>query len=84
MRTNASRLAAAIILTTLGSGCAPEIRYVTAPLPLPERPVLPRLTAEEMACLRPEVYERWVRRDLGRRQYCETLETIIRRTHGSP
>lgn len=82
MRRRAWTLAAAIIWMATGSGCAfTGARYIQEPLPLPPRPVLPALTAEDLACLPAEVYERLVRRDLLRRQYAEELEAIIRATH---
>lgn len=76
-------LAAAIIWTTVGSGCAtpPDVGYVTQPLPLPARPVLPRLTATDLACLPDDAYRRLVERERLRREYAEELEAIIRATH---
>lgn len=85
MRKSAWPLAVAITLTAIGSlaGCAsqPEVRYVTEPLPLPARPVLPRLSAEDVACLSEDAYRRLVERDMGRRHYAEELEAVIRSTH---
>ncbi len=65
------------------SGCAntPEVRFVSEPLPLPARPLLPALSAEDVTCLSDEAYARLVQRDLRRRQYAEELEAIIRSTH---
>ena len=86
MRRNSLMLVIAIISITIGSaltGCTstPEIRYITDPLPLPARPVLPSIGAAELSCLPKDVYERVMLRDLGRRQYAEDLEAIIRSTH---
>lgn len=69
---------AATIWTILGSGCAAtEIRYVAAPLPLPPRPVLPAVSAQDLAPLPDNVYRRIGERDRLRRQYAEELEAII-------
>lgn len=85
-------LIAAIILTAIGNGCAAKIivppvapetitKSVVAPLSLPERPVLPPLSAEDVLCLSDDAYRRLVVRDRLRRQYAEGLEAIIRATH---
>lgn len=92
MTKRAFMLVAAIILMAAGSGCAAKIivppvapetvtKSVFAPLPLPDRPVLPPLSAEDMNCLSDDAYRRLVARDRLRRQYAEDLETIIRATH---
>lgn len=63
----------------IGSGCqhTREIRYVDRPLPLPARPVLPRISEEEAQSIPDDVWAKIVRRDLGRKHYAETLEAII-------
>lgn len=73
----------AAILAIPGSGCtpAPEIREVPVRLPLPPRPQLPRIAPQELECLSPDVYQRLEERQRKRRQYCETLEEIIKSTH---
>lgn len=72
---NAILIAATIWI--LGSGCATEIRYVTAPLPLPPRPVLPTVSTQELAPLPDVVYRVIVERERLRREYAEELEAII-------
>lgn len=68
-------------LTTLG-GCTREVVvHVSEPLPLPVRPVLPGVSAEELACLSDEAYAKLAERQRLRRQYCEELEVIIQSTH---
>lgn len=63
------------------SGCAQQpIQYVTNPLTLPVRPVLPALTQDDAQCLSDEAYKKLVRRDMLRRQYAEKLEVIIQST----
>lgn len=80
--TNALKLAAAIILISIGNGCAaPEVRYVIDPLPLPARPVLPALSADDLACISIDAYHRLVERERLRREYAEKLEEIIKATH---
>lgn len=73
------------------SGCsllqpAPErpavekVVYVTTPLSLPERPILPTWKGSDMICLTPEMAVKVRERDLLRKQYAEKLETIIKAT----
>lgn len=71
------RLIAAILLITIGSACTPSVRYVSQPLPMPARPVLPNVTANDLAPLNADVAARVQRRDRERRQYAEDLEIII-------
>lgn len=68
----------ALILS--GCGTAP-VEYVTTPLPLPPRPELPAIGGEQLQCLSDETYSAIVTRDRGRREYAETLESIIQSTH---
>lgn len=88
MRRHVCAAVAATIWILTGSGCAPwrapDVHYVTEPLPLPERPVLPRLTEDDLMCLSDDAYARLMLRDLRRRQYAEELESIIRATHQDP
>lgn len=63
------------------SGCTPPVRQVGQPLPLPERPLLPRVYEAELMCLSEETYRRVVERERLRREYAEILEIIIRATH---
>jgi hypothetical protein len=74
--------AIAIISTLIGSACStvPEVRYVTRPLTAPARPVLPRVSAEDMSCLTDQAYRKLVERERLRREYSEDLEAIIRST----
>ena len=81
MRKTVLLAAAAIISTAIGSGCArTRTVYLAEDLPLPDRPVLPRLTPGELQCLSEDAYYRLMMRDMLRRQYAEELETIIRST----
>jgi hypothetical protein len=63
------------------SGCMAAARQVSQPLPLPEPPLLPLVYEAELSCLSAESYRRIVERERLRREYAETLETIIRATH---
>lgn len=58
------------------SGCT-AVSYVSQPLPLPERPLLPAISADELSCLAPETYRRLYERERLRKEYAETLEAII-------
>jgi hypothetical protein len=76
-------LATAIILITLGinTGCASRIEYVSQPLPLPVRPILPPVTANDLECVSDTAYDALVNRETLLRHYAEDLETIISSTH---
>jgi len=76
-----------ILLSSLGSGCSTQppkevekIIYVTTPLPLPTRPVLPTLKTSDLNCLSVDIKNILMNRDIARRQYAEDLETIIKST----
>lgn len=75
----------AVLLTILAlSGCSliPERTvYVQEPLPIPERPVLPTVPADELACLSDEAYADLAERDAALRGHVERLERIIETTH---
>ena len=73
-----SMIAAAWIL--VGSTGCTEVRYITQPLMLPERPTLPAIKAEELQCLSDGAFANIIRRDNARRDYAETLEAIIQST----
>lgn len=75
-------LVAALVLVTVSlPACTLPVRYTSEPLPLPARPLLPALTAADLACLTDDAYRRLLTRDLLRRQYAEELEAIIGATH---
>lgn len=76
-------VAFALLVTFLiVSGCT-QPRYVLVPveLPLPQRPLLPTVTAGELDCLSDDVVDRIEARDDLRRQSQEELEAIIKATH---
>lgn len=68
---------------TLSAGCATEIRtlYVQEPLPLPDRPEVPTIKGEELACLSDEAYAKLVERDALQFAHIKRLEAIILTTH---
>ncbi len=77
----------AVVLVLL-SGCAlleekPQIEkvvYVTTPLQLPARPILPTFSYDDISCVNEDVIQKIADRDLMRKQYIEQLETIIKST----
>ena len=70
-------LAAALALT----GCTTtEIEYVQEPLPLPERPMVPTISAEALGCLDDEVYADLAERDAALVGHISRLEAIIETT----
>jgi len=70
------------LLVLLLSACSQPLRQAV-PLERPERPLLPRLTSEDLQCLSTDAYLRLVARDTLRRQYAERLEIIIDSTRES-
>lgn len=75
------KTAIGIISLAIGSGCAqPEVRYITRPLDLPVRPILPGIKPAEFGCLDRDTYRRLVERERLRRNYAEELEAVIRST----
>jgi hypothetical protein len=83
------KIATMISLALIGSACSiqtPEIKtvdkiiYKTTPLTLPNRPVLPTWTGNDMECLSEEMKQKIRDRDTNRREYSEQLETIIQST----
>ncbi len=52
------------------------------PLPVPDRPALPRIPADAMACLPDDAYEDLAARDATLQGHVRRLEAIIRTTHG--
>ncbi len=51
------------------------------PLPVPDRPALPRIPADAMACLPDDAYEALAARDATLQGHVRHLEAIIRTTH---
>lgn len=69
-----------LILVAL-SGCTPEVRYVSVPIDRPERPVLPRISDEELKCLDKPTFQKLYDRYRLVKEYAIKLETIIDSTH---
>lgn len=74
-------LVTVVILAIAGSGgCStvqPDNHRLTE-LPMPARPILPIISAEELQCLPEETYRALVTRQRLMREYAEELEVIIR------
>ena len=75
----------AVILILIGSlvGCGQKIVYKPVPIHRPERPTLPRVTADRLQCLDDETYRTLARRQAILRNYAETLERIIDATRAN-
>lgn len=69
--------------TTFLSSCShlERLVFVSEPLPLPDRPELPRIPADELMTISDEAFESLVRRDVLQAQHIIRLEAIIRTTH---
>lgn len=82
LKKSVTRLAAAVATILLTAGCATTERvFVQEPLPIPERPGLPTLPSEAMACLSDGAYEALSVRDATLQGHVRRLEAIIRTTH---
>lgn len=55
--------------------------YVTAPLPLPNKPELPRMSSDALQCISDESKWALLKRDVLLKDYISQLETIIKSTH---
>lgn len=76
-----------ILAVALLSGCTliPERTvYLQEPLPVPERPALPTVLADDLACLDAHTYTDLAVRDAVLRAHVERLEAIIETTHAAP
>lgn len=62
------------------TGCATTPHHVAEPLPVPVRPLLPRVYEAELGCLSDETYRRIVERERLRWEYADDLEAIISAT----
>lgn len=69
--------------TILSQGCSTTTvpTFVQEPLPIPDRPVLPTVKAEDLACLSDEAYGALVQRDAVLAAHVRRLEAIIKTTH---
>jgi hypothetical protein len=57
--------------------------FVQEPLPLPDRPTVPTVSADDLQCLSDDAYESLAVRDQVRVEHIRRLEAIIRTTHPS-
>jgi len=81
MKKTALMLAIVISSIITGSCATTDTRYQSDPLPLPSRPVLPSVSAEEFAQVPQATAWKIKERERLRREYAEELETIIKATH---
>lgn len=83
--TTATALAVSVLVILL-TGCEPVIqaRYLKQELTRPERPVLPRIKADEIECLSQPTYQKLYDRQRLITDYAITLETIIDATKHAP
>jgi len=66
-----------ILFSLLLAACAPEIQYRVLPLDRPERPVLPKIKAEELMCIDQSIYQKLYDRQRLIKDYAIVLEAII-------
>ena len=76
-----SVLAVVIVATLSSCSVVERMVFVQEPLPLPDRPELPRIPADELMSISDEAFESLVRRDVLQAQHILRLEAIIRTTH---
>ena len=70
-----------ILFSLLLAACAPEIQYRVLPLARPERPVLPKIKAQELTCIDQSTYQKLYDRQRLIKDYAIVLEAIIDSTH---
>ena len=65
------------------SGCGTQTRtvFIQEPLPIPDRPALPRIQGEDLLCIPDDAYVLLVERDALQAAHIERLEAILRSTH---
>lgn len=70
---------ATIIIVIIIAGCAPTVEtvYVTNPLTRPERPVLPKISGQDLQCVSKDTYQKLYDRQRLIVEYAVTLEAII-------
>lgn len=73
-------MAAAISLLLAGCATKTETVFTQAALPLPDRPSLPTVPTDAMACLTDDAYEALAVRDARLQSHAKRLEAIIRTT----
>lgn len=82
-RTISVLLASLLLCST--AGCTPRRVYITPELPLPDYPLLPLVTADEISgeaddptrCMSRDAFGRLALREAMRRRYIEELRQII-------
>lgn len=73
------RISTLLTATILLSSC--RTVYVQVPLPLPDRPVLPKISGAALQCVADEDFSSLVLRDRLLQNHVTRLEEIIRQTH---
>jgi hypothetical protein len=74
-----------VILLFILNACAMQepkekIVYITTPLTLPEKPELPKMSADALECISDESKWTLLKRDVLLKNYISDLETIIKAT----
>ena len=70
-----------MILIIIGSsGCGKRTVYVPMYLELEPRPVLPKITGQELSCLSESTYKNLYDREVLLKNHVEVLETTIKST----
>lgn len=69
------------IISNSGCKTSPAPVFVQDPLPIPDRPALPRIPALALTCLSDDAYISLVERDEMQAQHIRRLEAILKTTH---
>lgn len=73
---------ALVAVITLAAGCTTtETLLVRTPLPVPQRPTLPLIEPQALACLDDATYEAMATRDAMLQAHIRQLEAILNTTH---
>lgn len=66
-----------VMLLYMTAGCSSMTTTTPVPVSLPDRPNLPAISRDELACTSPEVRERLVLRETLLKDYAEQLELVV-------
>ena len=69
-----------ILLTVLilASGCSSHA--ISVRLPLPPKPLVPKIINSDLICISDDAYEILVKRDIAHKHYEQRLESVIKST----
>lgn len=70
------------LILFMAAGCSSMSTPITLPVSLPDRPNLPTISKDELACTSPETRERLVLRESLLKDYAQQLELVANKLSG--